>query len=100
MRRMNKNRINGGILHLFAPIIMLLIAVLTLGVVLIVHSNTYAEVTYGGQETKSIELATSGTYFTMAYQKAVNFGIDNTSFNQTLRADAGVYVTTNSPNWI
>lgn len=97
MRRMNKNRINGRVLRLFAPIMMLLIVVLTLGVVLIVQSNTYAVVTYGGTETKSTETATSGAYFTMAYQKAVNFGIDNTSFNQTLRADAGVYVTTNSP---
>ena len=52
---------------------MLLIVVLTLGVVLIVQSNTYAVVTYGGQETKSTETATSGAYFTMAYQKAVNF---------------------------
>lgn len=94
---MNKNRINGRVLRLFAPIMMLLIVVLTLGVVLIVQSNTYAVVTYGGQETKSTETATSGAYFTMAYQKAVNFGIDNTSFNQTLRADAGVHVTTNSP---
>ena len=73
MRRMNKNRINGRVLRLFAPIMMLLIVVLTLGVVLIVQSNTYAVVTYGGQETKSTETATSGAYFTMAYQKAVNF---------------------------
>ncbi len=64
---------------------------------LLIYSSTYAVVTYGGTETKSTETATSGAYFTMAYQKAVNFGIDNTSFNQTLRADAGVYVTTNSP---
>lgn len=55
MRRMNKNKINGRILHLFAPIMMLLIAVLTLGVVLIIHSNTYAVVTYGGQETHASE---------------------------------------------
>lgn len=97
MRRMNKNKINGRILHLFAPIMMLLIAVLTLGVVLIIHSNTYAVVTYGGQETHASETSTSGFYLNLASEKSVNFGIDNSSFNQTLKADAKIYVTTNSP---
>ena len=84
------------------PVFLLPTALFFAGLLIIstfvfIYSNTYAVVTYGGTETKSTETATSGAYFTMAYQKAVNFGIDNTSFNQTLRADAGVYVTTNSP---
>lgn len=84
------------------PVVLLPAAIFFAGLLIIstfvfIYSNTYAVVTYGGTETKSTETATSGAYFTMTYQKAVNFGIDNTSFNQTLRADAGVYVTTNSP---
>lgn len=84
------------------PVVLLPAALFFAGLLIIstfvfIYSNTYAVVTYGGTETKSTETATSGAYFTMTYQKAVNFGIDNTSFNQTLKADAGVYVTTNSP---
>ena len=79
------------------PVFSFLGCLAVFAISLLIYSSTYAVVTYGGTETKSTETATSGAYFTMAYQKAVNFGIDNTSFNQTLRADAGVYVTTNSP---
>ena len=80
-----------------APVFSFLGCLAVFAISLLIYSSTYAVVTYGGTETKSTETATSGAYFTMAYQKAVNFGIDNTSFNQTLKADAGVYVTTNSP---
>ena len=80
-----------------APVFSFLGCLAVFAISLLIYSSTYAVVTYGGQETKSTETATSGAYFTMTYQKAVNFGIDNTSFNQTLKADAGVYVTTNSP---
>ena len=80
-----------------APVFTFLGCLAVFAISLLIYSSTYAVVTYGGTETKSTETATSGAYFTMTYQKAVNFGIDNTSFNQTLRADAGVYVTTNSP---
>ena len=79
------------------PVFSFLGCLAVFAISLLIYSSTYAVVTYGGTETKSTETATSGAYFTMAYQKAVNFGIDNTSFNQTLKADAGVYVTTNSP---
>lgn len=80
-----------------APVFTFLGCLAVFAISLLIYSSTYAVVTYGGQEIKNTETATSGAYFTMAYQKAVNFGIDNTSFNQTLKADAGVYVTTNSP---
>ena len=80
-----------------APVFTFLGCLAVFAISLLIYSSTYAVVTYGGTETKSTETATSGAYFTMTYQKAVNFGIDNTSFNQTLKADAGVYVTTNSP---
>lgn len=79
------------------PVFSFLGCLAVFAISLLIYSSTYAVVTYGGTETKSTETATSGAYFTMTYQKAVNFGIDNTSFNQTLKADAGVYVTTNSP---
>ena len=80
-----------------APVFSFLGCLAVFAISLLIYSSTYAVVTYGGQETKSTETATSGAYFTITYQKAVNIEIDNTSFNQTLRADAGVYVTTNSP---
>ena len=79
------------------PVFSFLGCLAVFAISLLIYSSTYAVVTYGGTETKNTETATSGAYFTMTYQKAVNFGIDNTSFNQTLKADAGVYVTTNSP---
>ena len=80
-----------------APVFTFLGCLAVFAISLLIYSSTYAVVTYGGQEIKNTETATSGAYFTMAYQKAVNFGIDNTSFNQTLKADAKVYITTNSP---
>ena len=80
-----------------APVFSFLGCLAVFAISLLIYSSTYAVVTYGGQETKSTETATSGVYFTMSYQKAVNFGIDDISFNRTLRADAGVDVTTNSP---
>ena len=97
MRRMNKNKINGRILHLFAPIMMLLIAVLTLGVVLIIHSNTYAVVTYSSETNTSTSFtSTQGYSVSLTMPKSVTFGIDGTNSSQTIKADAKVVVTTNS----
>lgn len=97
MRRMNKNKINGRILHLFAPIMMLLIAVLTLGVVLIIHSNTYAVVTYSSETNTSTSFTSGQGYsVSLTMPKSVTFGIDGTNSRQTVRADARVIVTTNS----
>lgn len=94
---MDKNRINGRILHLFAPIMMLLIAVLTLGVVLIIHSNTYAVVTYSNETNTSTSFtSTQGYSVSLTMPKAVTFGIDGTNSRQTVKADARVIVTTNS----
>lgn len=94
---MNKNKINGRILHLFAPIMMLLIAVLTLGVVLIIHSNTYAVVTYSSETNTSTSFTSGQGYsVSLTMPKSVTFGIDGTNSRQTVRADARVIVTTNS----
>ena len=93
MKKITRRKLGKNLL----PVFSFLGCLAVFAISLLIYSSTYAVVTYGGTETKSTETATSGAYFTMTYQKAVNFGIDNTSFNQTLKADAGVYVTTNSP---
>ena len=63
---------------------------------LLIYSSTYAVVTYGNQNTASTDTSTNGYYLTISHRNAVTFGIDNTSFNQTLKAPAQIGVTTNS----
>ena len=93
MKKITRRKLGKNLVPLFSFLGCLAV----LSISLLAYSSTYAVVTYGGQEIKNSETATSGAYFVMAHQKSVNFGIDNTSFNQTLKADAKVYVTINSP---
>lgn len=79
-----------------APVFSLLGCLAVFAISLLIYSSTYAVVTYGNQNTASTDMSTNGYYLTISHRNAVTFGIDNTSFNQTLKAPAQIGVTTNS----
>ena len=79
-----------------APVFSLLGCLAVFAISLLIYSSTYAVVTYGNQNTASTDTSTNGYYLTISHRNAVTFGIDNTSFNQTLKAPAQIGVTTNS----
>ena len=79
-----------------APVFSFLGCLAVFAISLLIYSSTYAVVTYGNQNTASTDTSTNGYYLTISHRNAVTFGIDNTSFNQTLKAPAQIGVTTNS----
>lgn len=78
------------------PVFSFLGCLAVFAISLLIYSSTYAVVTYGNQNTASTDTSTNGYYLTISHRNAVTFGIDNTSFNQTLKAPAQIGVTTNS----
>ena len=78
------------------PVFSFLGCIAVFAISLLIYSSTYAVVTYGNQNTASTDTSTNGYYLTISHRNAVTFGIDNTSFNQTLKAPAQIGVTTNS----
>lgn len=79
-----------------APVFSFLGCLAVFAISLLIYSSTYAVVTYGNQNTASTDTSTNGYYLTISHRNAVTFEIDNTSFNQTLKAPAQIGVTTNS----
>lgn len=92
MKRITRRKLSKSLV----PVFSFLGCLAVFAISLLIYSSTYAVVTYGNQNTASTDTSTNGYYLTISHRNAVTFGIDNTSFNQTLKAPAQIGVTTNS----
>ena len=92
MKKITRRTLGKNLVPVFSFLGCLAVFVISL----LIYSSTYAVVTYGNQNTASTDTSTNGYYLTISHRNAVTFGIDNTSFNQTLKAPAQIGVTTNS----
>ena len=80
----------------FAPLCGLPIACLVLFLSLFFYSNTFATIGYGTPKTETLISSTNGYYLNLTMPEAVNFSINGTNINQTIKADARITVSTNS----
>lgn len=79
-----------------APVFSLLGCLAVFAISLLIYSSTYAVVTYGPIRTPSSMVSTEGYSASITLPQSVKFSLSGNDFDQLIRKDANVSISTNA----